>query len=506
MIDVADVGARARSALSPGLGKVRRVLEAEGPTGVLHRVARKLASPMVDFGSIELFVRNLRGPVPGEAESADGIALRLGTPADVEAILAGADRTRDIELLHDRFHRGDLCFVAVEPDGGVAHSRWVTTGRAFIPELDADLVLSPADAYMYDGYTRPDMRRRGLDGRIRCFIFRRMKETGRRRVLSCVRGDNPGGLRAARRWQQSAGRVGYVRLGKPGRVLRRARGLLPSLRLGKPTAEGGRYDAGGAEARARAWRRWFESWTDKSLEERSTGTSALPHAYFADTAELIARELHLSPRHDRVLDVGCDSTALSRHVAPRCRSLVGVDFVHELITGSGEPPNTGAGEPMRLITADGRLLPFADHAFDKIYCSGVLHTLPDMSDGLRMLGELVRVCRPGGAVLVAAIPDRRKRSERYRELWRRGTPRQRLRLALGLLAPAPLRRLARRVLGLDGSHGLAFLEYDLGELERLLAAWGLEGTVLDFPPDHWSRDFRATRSNLLIRIPTEAST
>ncbi|MBI4611434.1 MAG: hypothetical protein HY726_20780 [Candidatus Rokubacteria bacterium] len=45
------------------------------------------------------------------------------------------------------------------------------------------------------------------------------------------------------------------------------------------------------------------------------------------------------------------------------------------------------------------------------------------------------------------------------------------------------------------------IEYDLLALKRALEARGLECDLLNFPDDYWSRDFRITRSNLLIRIP-----
>ena len=53
--------------------------------------------------------------------------------------------------------------------------------------------------------------------------------------------------------------------------------------------------------------------------------------------------------------------------------------------------------------ADGEHLPFADGSFDLVFSWGVIHHSSDMD---RALGELVRVCRPGGK-LVLMVYNRR---------------------------------------------------------------------------------------------------
>jgi hypothetical protein len=63
---------------------------------------------------------------------------------------------------------------------------------------------------MYDGYSKPGYRGRGIDGAVRNFIFETLKSQGFDNVYSYVRSDNPVGIRAARRWQKQLGRVWYV--------------------------------------------------------------------------------------------------------------------------------------------------------------------------------------------------------------------------------------------------------------------------------------------------------
>jgi SAM-dependent methyltransferase len=292
-----------------------------------------------------------------------------------------------------------------------------------------------------------------------------------------------------------------LRLG--GRWLVLGAGAIAPLAVSREPAFDGA--GGGRAVRAGRWRAWFESWRERPLAQRSSGFGVLPGEYFAAAAGFVAAALDLDPEADSVLDVGCDSAMLSRRVAPRCRALTGADLVPALLWSA--PLSTvraaGGGRPA-FLAADARRLPFRDGAFDKAYCVSTIHTLPSREDGVRVVRELVRVCAPGGRVLVGSVPDRARRWRARRECWRRGGWRERLGLAASLLLPAAvkdgLRALARR----PPEDRLISLEYDLGALRRRLGDLDLECRVVPFPEDFWSRDFRATRSNLLISVPERA--
>jgi SAM-dependent methyltransferase len=72
-----------------------------------------------------------------------------------------------------------------------------------------------------------------------------------------------------------------------------------------------------------------------------------------------------------------------------------------------------AGEPrLAFQVADGRELPFADASFDHAYSVSVLEHIPEPGDE-QALGELARVTKPGGRVVVT-LPHARE----YREDWR----------------------------------------------------------------------------------------
>lgn len=466
------------------------------PVRRIARGLRAVASPVAAVETVELFARDLTGPLP-ETEPPAGWRVREALPAEIGEVRRASDPERPPGTLRERFRRGDLCFLVVDGDGRPMHSRWVTADAPWIPELRRHLLLSPGDAYFYDGFTTPEARRRGVDGAMRCALFRTLRERGFARAVSYVRADNPAGRRAARRWQEPLGRVRCLRLGN-ATALRGDRGV-PSLRFApEPAFEGedGRSD------RARRWLEWFESWLERPLDERSSGFCALPDEYFVAAGRFVAEALDLDPEADDVLDVGCDSAVLSRRVAPHCRRLTGVDLVPGLLWSAPVlTVRTGSGTRPAFLACDARRLPFRAGAFDKVYCVSTIHTLPSREDGARVVSELVRVCTPGGRVLVGSVPDRSRRWQARREQWRRGGWRGRLELAASILLPAPVKALLRR-LGIGSGRRLVALEYDLEDLRGRIARLGHDCRRLDFPTDYWSRDFRATRSNLLISVPS----
>ena len=59
----------------------------------------------------------------------------------------------------------------------------------------------------------------------------------------------------------------------------------------------------------------------------------------------------------------------------------------------------------RAVVGSADALPFPAQSFDSVWTIGLLHHLPD-SAAAQTIGEMVRVCRPGGVVVVvdAVLP------------------------------------------------------------------------------------------------------
>ncbi len=116
-----------------------------------------------------------------------------------------------------------------------------------------------------------------------------------------------------------------------------------------------------------------------------------------------------------VLDLGYGVASYAGYAAPRARAYVAVDL-------------PAAGIPLRLaqaaltcrqtwaVHADGRVLPFAERAFDTVLCTQVLEHIREHE---QVAAELARVLKPGGRAVVgvpmppAPYPDANHVREGY---------------------------------------------------------------------------------------------
>jgi SAM-dependent methyltransferase len=144
----------------------------------------------------------------------------------------------------------------------------------------------------------------------------------------------------------------------------------------------------------------------KSRDIDALTSSTLKHLrerwWDREFTEFLRDTLQPRPGH-RILDVGCGvgtgEVRLGRLGISQLR-LVGVDLIFERVSqafGASRAHNIRAG----LTAADGRKLPFVDHAFDSTYCVAVLQHLRDPAAAVQ---EFARVTKAGGRVL-AVEPD-----------------------------------------------------------------------------------------------------
>jgi ubiquinone/menaquinone biosynthesis C-methylase UbiE len=122
--------------------------------------------------------------------------------------------------------------------------------------------------------------------------------------------------------------------------------------------------------------------------------------------------LDARPSH-RVLEVGCGAGHLLARL-PAGRP-VGVDLAESLLARTAARLRGRAA----LAQADAGALPFAAHAFDRVYCSEVLEHLVDPAGAV---AEIARVLRPGGVAVLSvpneALINRGKALVRRLGLWR----------------------------------------------------------------------------------------
>jgi SAM-dependent methyltransferase len=134
---------------------------------------------------------------------------------------------------------------------------------------------------------------------------------------------------------------------------------------------------------------WTPAEWDRQFRRQAAWTQATRNHLYRRTHLLRAR---------RVLDVGSGSGAVTAELAARSRGhVVGIDLDPAMVAYARQQ----AGEA-EYRQADAHDLPFDDGDFDVTTCHFLLMWCHDPA---RAAGEMVRVTRPGGAVLICAEPD-----------------------------------------------------------------------------------------------------
>ena len=118
-----------------------------------------------------------------------------------------------------------------------------------------------------------------------------------------------------------------------------------------------------------------------------------------------------------VLEVACGAAHVAEEVAGHVRAVVGIDLTPELLALGAERLRDAGVRNVVLQEANGEALPFVHGTFDLVCCRGSLHHfgVPEAA-----VVEMVRVCRPGGRVvisdLVAPAPKVRDRFDHLHQL------------------------------------------------------------------------------------------
>lgn len=106
-----------------------------------------------------MLVRAAADPTP-EFRHDPGLVFRRATAADADlyARWVGSDSP---VTFRRRLAPSTSCFL-VESGDGLLHASWVTTGAAWTREIGAYFVVPEGDAYVYESFTLPAARGRGV--------------------------------------------------------------------------------------------------------------------------------------------------------------------------------------------------------------------------------------------------------------------------------------------------------------------------------------------------------
>lgn len=143
-----------------------------------------------------------------------------------------------------------------------------------------------------------------------------------------------------------------------------------------------------------------DRWNRQGQRDSAVAAAHLVHQgqpvdCYAEIAEEYARRLDVQPT-DRILEVGCGSGCLLLQLRSRCGEIVGTDFAAGMLKHL-------EGQAVQTHCCEANSLPFPDASFDKVYCHGVVQYFPDEKYARQAVEEMLRVCRPGGRVLVGDV-------------------------------------------------------------------------------------------------------
>lgn len=143
----------------------------------------------------------------------------------------------------------------------------------------------------------------------------------------------------------------------------------------------------GQEARAEKWRRHW----DKQAPSYDRVMGFMDRVLFGDSREWVC-----SRASGDVLEVAV-GTGLNLPLYSPDVALSGIEWSPGMLARAQRRVQE-LGRDVSLLEGDARWLPFADSSFDSVVCTFSLCAIPDEP---RAVGEMVRVLRPGGRLLLA---------------------------------------------------------------------------------------------------------
>ncbi len=108
--------------------------------------------------------------------------------------------------------------------------------------------------------------------------------------------------------------------------------------------------------------------------------------------ERVAAEIGVN---DTVLECACGTGAISRYIAPKCKTLTATDFSVGMLRQTRK--NCQNYNNIKIKRADMTHLKCRDNRFDVVVAGNVIHLLEDPHAAIK---ELERVCKPDGKIII----------------------------------------------------------------------------------------------------------
>ncbi len=148
--------------------------------------------------------------------------------------------------------------------------------------------------------------------------------------------------------------------------------------------------------------------------------ASVPELHSAEALALLVDAAHPGPDHT-TLDIACGPGSVVVAMAKRARHATGLDATQAMLD---QARALAEAEGRKNVTwAEGNVyaLPFQEQSFDIVTCRFAFH---HFARPLAALAEMVRVCRPGGVVLVsdAVASDDKAKADAFNKMERHRDP------------------------------------------------------------------------------------
>jgi ArsR family transcriptional regulator len=157
-------------------------------------------------------------------------------------------------------------------------------------------------------------------------------------------------------------------------------------------------------ARLEACRRRRRRRSQSYFESVAGDWERIRKSYFDDRVTSLAIE-KLLPRDLAVADIGCGTGSLTFELARFARKVIGVDLSGEMLRRARAMAKERKLDNVEFRRGDALGLPLQSHSVDAAFSVMVLHFLPDPE---RAIGELCRITRPGGSVILVDLVEHKQ--------------------------------------------------------------------------------------------------
>ena len=296
---------------------------------------------------------------------------------EYNAFRRGVDST----AVRRQLEAGDQCFIA-RSEGRFVGACWSATGRGWSVYLSREIPLAADEVYLYDGFTTPEHRGKGVMPVLITETHRLHRSRGIRRGLAVAVPENQSWIRTLIGYR-GVGTMGYIGPGKYRHYFCRMRQGIAA--------------PGEERRRAATWNRTMQALDARGYHLDAFLAEMKRRAYLS----LIERWGGV-PSHGRVLKTDLFEEAMGpdaflEALASTGSLLLGMDISMQAVSRARQ---RDAQRLARYVIADACALPFACDSFALIVSPSTLDHFTDSSDLGDSLRELVRILAPDGRLII----------------------------------------------------------------------------------------------------------